>query len=158
MSRPGSFDHPHDTWSSDLAGAEAHARHHAVDDGPGHDCDPSDEHFDCDFCGDTCQDDESTQVDDFTKLCEPCLEGLDDPCPGCTSAMTWSDAHKGLWCEDCDLVLPFDQLVTDGTEASEVEKPSPANGECAECGFTPVDERSNFHLCAVCYHAKGGTS
>jgi len=113
MPTPGTFNHPRDTWSSTVAEAEEHARHHAVDDGPDHDYCSSDDIFDCDFCGETSDIDEGTEVDDFTILCEPCLEGLDDPCPSCTDTMTWSKEHKGLWCEECDLVLPYDQLVTD---------------------------------------------
>ncbi len=30
MSRRGTFGHPVDTWSGDLAGAEAHARYHST--------------------------------------------------------------------------------------------------------------------------------
>ena len=34
MPKPGTFDHPRDTWSSTMAEAEEHARYHAEDDGP----------------------------------------------------------------------------------------------------------------------------
>ena len=65
MSRRGTFGHPVDTWSGDLAGADAHARYHA---------DPPEQ-------------DEYTEADFEEKTCEGCdavleLKMPDSPAPG----------------------------------------------------------------------------
>lgn len=47
--KPGSFHHSVDTWSSDLVGAEEHARFHAVDEGP--ECEGDEPADRCEACG-----------------------------------------------------------------------------------------------------------
>ena len=54
MPKRGTFYHPVDTWSDTLAGAEEHARHHAVDDGPEYDFDEEEEEEEECGCSDPC--------------------------------------------------------------------------------------------------------